>query len=114
MSNLSITPSTNFCTNSLSLLRNEDEVDKCQLENGTLVDLVTVIQEYSTPPADDYFNGYVLGLNKDPNGTLPWKDTHYTFSDYGYPRWQLVLCLLLAWILVMLSLIKGLQSLGKV
>ena len=41
-----------------------------------------------------------------------------TFSDgiddLGAPRWQLVLCLLLAWIIVCASLIKGVKSSGKV
>ena len=36
------------------------------------------------------------------------------WDNYGQLRWQLVLCLLLAWILIGLSMIKGLASYGKV
>ena len=36
------------------------------------------------------------------------------WDDYGSLRWELVLCLLLAWILIALSMIKGLASYGKV
>ena len=34
--------------------------------------------------------------------------------DMGHVRWQLALCLLLAWTVVFLCLIKGVQSSGKV
>jgi len=37
-----------------------------------------------------------------------------TIEDFGLPRWKLLLCLLLAWIVVWLVLLKGIQSLGKV
>ncbi|VDK20187.1 unnamed protein product [Taenia asiatica] len=36
------------------------------------------------------------------------------FEDFGTPVWHITLCLLLSWIVVVLSLIKGVQSLGKV
>ena len=32
----------------------------------------------------------------------------------GAPRWHLTLCLLLAWIIVFLCIIKGIKSAGKV
>ena len=35
-------------------------------------------------------------------------------TDLGPMRWHLVLCLLLAWTIVCLSLIKGVKSSGKV
>lgn len=35
-------------------------------------------------------------------------------EDIGAPRWQLALCLLLAWTLTFLSLSKGVKSTGKV
>lgn len=56
-----------------------------------------------TPP-EDYFNHVMLGL--DPY--------YHDWSHFGSLRWQLVLCLLAAWIVVCLSLIKGVQSSGKV
>jgi len=34
--------------------------------------------------------------------------------DLGQLRWQLCLCLLAAWVIVFLSLIKGIKSSGKV
>ena len=69
---------------------------------------VNTTQDNSISPAEDYFNGYVLGVVKDENGTM------HTWDDFGELKWDLSLCLLLAWILVTLSLIGGLQSLGKV
>ena len=36
------------------------------------------------------------------------------FHDMGAPQWQLFLCLLLCWVLVMLGLSTGVKSLGKV
>lgn len=49
-----------------------------------------------------HFSEYVLGL-----GDHDW-------TNWGYPRWQLVLCLLLAWIIAFLCVIKGIQTAGKV
>lgn len=37
-----------------------------------------------------------------------------SWSNWGYPRWQLVLCLALGWIIAFLCLIKGIKSAGKV
>lgn len=37
-----------------------------------------------------------------------------TWTNWGYPRWQLVLCLLLGWIIAFFCLIKGVKSAGKV
>jgi SNF family Na+-dependent transporter len=37
-----------------------------------------------------------------------------TWTNWGYPRWELVLCLLLAWIIAFFCVIKGIQSAGKV
>ena len=38
----------------------------------------------------------------------------YNWDNFGMPKWELVLCLLGAWLLVCLSLIKGVKSSGKV
>ena len=54
-------------------------------------------------PSEDYFERVVLGYQEDT-----------TWENYGSLRWELVLCLLLAWIIVGLSLIKGVKSSGKV
>ena len=66
-----------------------------------------VIQEQSISPAEDYFNGFVLGVNKDKNGT------QYNMEDFGSIRWQLVLSLFGAWVIIGLILWKGIASYGK-
>ena len=35
-------------------------------------------------------------------------------ADFGTPDWKLSLCLMLAWIIIFLCLIKGIKSSGKV
>ncbi|VUZ54515.1 unnamed protein product [Hymenolepis diminuta] len=55
----------------------------------------------TTSPAVEYYNNYVLQKSSG-------------FDDFGTPVWHMTLCLLLAWIIVVLSLIKGVQSLGKI
>lgn len=45
---------------------------------------------------------YLLGL-----GDADW-------NNWGYPRWQLVLCLALAWTIAFLCVIKGIKTAGKV
>ena len=54
-------------------------------------------------PSEDYFERVVLGYEEDTS-----------WENYGSLRWELVLCLLLAWVIVGLSLIKGVKSSGKV
>ncbi|KAG8226031.1 hypothetical protein J437_LFUL004152 [Ladona fulva] len=53
------------------------------------------------PPAEEYFNNYVLGLSKG-------------IEETGEIRFSMALCLLLAWAIVFLCLSKGVQSSGKV
>merc|ERR1712165_420878 len=57
----------------------------------------------SVSPAEDYFNYVMLG-----------KDETITWDNFGSVSWQLVLCLIAGWTIVCLSLIKGVQSSGKV
>merc|ERR1712038_314266 len=57
----------------------------------------------SVSPAEDYFNYVMLG-----------KDETITWDNFGSMSWQLVLCLIAGWTIVCLSLIKGVQSSGKV
>lgn len=54
-------------------------------------------------PAEDYLNGEVLSSYHA--GSI---------DNFGTPKWELVLSLLCAWIIVTLSLIKGVKSSGKV
>ncbi|VDO10328.1 unnamed protein product [Rodentolepis nana] len=55
----------------------------------------------TSSPAVEYYNHYVLQKSSG-------------FEDFGTPVWHITLCLLFSWIVVVLSLIKGVQSLGKI
>ncbi len=81
--------------------------DSCVGGAGGAETLEEVIEESNISPAEDYFNGKVLGLTKNREGE------QYSWDDYGTIQWELALCLLLSWIVVCLILIKGIQSLGK-
>ena len=59
-------------------------------------------------PAEDYFNRVALGL------TYNYAGDQYTWQDFGGMKWELVGCLVLTWLLVVLALIRGVSSLGKV
>ncbi|XP_074663038.1 sodium- and chloride-dependent glycine transporter 1-like isoform X1 [Tubulanus polymorphus] len=67
----------------------------------TLVANCTEKQTAINSSTEEYFYNKVLGLTDD-------------FSVTGKLKWELSLCLLLAWIIVFLVLIKGIQTLGKV
>merc|ERR1719500_920592 len=58
-------------------------------------------------PSEDYYNRVALGL------TYNYEGDQYTWENFGPLKWELVLCLAATWLLVILSLFKGLQSLGK-
>ncbi|KAJ9596671.1 hypothetical protein L9F63_012275, partial [Diploptera punctata] len=51
--------------------------------------------------SEEYFRDYALGING-----ADWE-------DFGSPRWQNVLCLLLSYIILYLCLMKGVESSGK-
>merc|ERR1711970_1505577 len=79
-----------------------DDSERLTCFNGTHnVDLNNVYARVS--PSEDYFKRTMLGLEEDT-----------TWENVGGLRWQLVLCLAIAWIIVCLCLIKGVQSSGKV
>ena len=67
-----------------------------------------VMAEYVITPAEDYFNGYVLGYTKGSSGD------QYSWYDYGHLRWQDVLCMMLVWVVELFILFKGLKVYGKV
>ena len=52
--------------------------------------------------SEDYYRNYMLGLRD------------HDWSNFGSLKWDLSLCLLTAWLMVGLCLIKGVQSSGKV
>ncbi|CAG0880461.1 unnamed protein product [Darwinula stevensoni] len=92
-----------------------EDADNCMKLNGTYynrscfdsetsiaLNLTLLVQNRTKEtPASQYFNNYVLGLSEG-------------IESSGEPRWQLVLCLLLAWSIVFLCLSKGVQTSGKV
>ncbi|WP_411025744.1 hypothetical protein, partial [Salmonella sp. s55004] len=59
------------------------------------------LKQLRTRPSEEYFERNMLQKSDSINET-------------GYVIWQLALCLLLAWIIVFLCLIKGIKSSGKV
>ena len=59
---------------------------------------------YAVAPPEDYFLHQMLGLDKQI----------HDWDNVGEMRWQMVLCLFGGWVIVCLSLIKGVQSSGKV
>ena len=67
-------------------------------------DTITINDTYPAGPSEDFFLHQMLGLEKET----------YNWDNFGIPKWDLVLCLLAAWILVCLCLIKGVKSSGKV
>ena len=59
---------------------------------------------YAVAPPEDYFLHQMLGLDKEI----------HDWDNVGGIRWQMVVCLFGGWVIVCLSLIKGVQSSGKV
>ncbi|XP_032222489.1 sodium- and chloride-dependent GABA transporter 1 isoform X2 [Nematostella vectensis] len=60
----------------------------------------TALKEYSSP-SKEFYENYVLRITPD-------------IDTFGVMRWQLVVCLILAWVLVYFCLWKGIKSSGKV
>ena len=67
-----------------------------------------MISENAITPADDYFNGFVLGFTKGSSGE------QHSWYDYGSLKWQPTLCMLLVWVVELLILFKGLKVYGKI
>ena len=44
------------------------QIDGCINENGIFEAIKDIIRDNSVSPAEDYFNGNVLGLTKNPTG----------------------------------------------
>ena len=79
-----------------------DDTKHCHA--GTINASMIEADPYIGGPSEAYYNGELLGLDKDI----------HNWNNLGELRWQLVLCLLAAWIIVCCCLIKGVQSAGKV
>uniref|UniRef100_A0A336L6B9 Transporter n=2 Tax=Culicoides sonorensis TaxID=179676 RepID=A0A336L6B9_CULSO len=92
-----------------------EEADQCEAENGTFYLKVcynhTIADQFNysglalhslkRPPAEEYFENYVLGISSG-------------IEETGSIKVSLALCLLGAWIIVFLCLCKGVKSSGKV
>ena len=78
-------------------------VESTHCYEGQINDTIKELDPYAAGPAEDYFYGELLGLDKS---IISW-------TNFGHMRWQVVLGLGIAWIIVCLSLIKGVQSFGK-
>ena len=50
------------------IIMNLQAIDGCVDENGIFEAIKDIIRDNSVSPAEDYFNGNVLGLTKNPNG----------------------------------------------
>jgi len=86
----------------LTLTEERDDSGRLMCSNGT--DNILLNKVYPrVSPSEDYFKRTVLGLEPDSS-----------WSNLGGLKWDLVLCLAAAWAIVSLSLIKGVQSSGKV
>jgi SNF family Na+-dependent transporter len=82
--------------------------NSCVLANGIQNNMSEVIKTFSISPAEDYFNGNVLGLTINATGA------QHNMENYGGLRWQLSLCLAFAWVMILAILVKGIQAYGKV
>ncbi|XP_053384842.1 sodium- and chloride-dependent glycine transporter 1-like [Mercenaria mercenaria] len=83
-----------------STCNNTWNTPNCAYDNATRV-AAQALNLTITTPTEEYYRRYVLEQSD-------------SITDFGTPRWKLTLCLLLAWIIVWLVLLKGIQSLGKV
>ncbi|KAL8618892.1 hypothetical protein ACOMHN_020311 [Nucella lapillus] len=93
------------------------DADECKKVNGSVfyhntcynatyakdMNITHLAQNISTrtPPAQDFFEVELLGMSSG-------------IDEIGNIRWQVALCLLLAWTLTFLALSKGVKSVGKV
>ncbi len=83
----------------------EYNTDRClddRLDNSTSKTQIRSNDSVTAP--QEYFNSVVLGFDS----------RHHGWDNFGQMQWHLVLCLFSAWVIVCLSLIKGVQSSGKV
>ena len=78
--------------------------DTLHCHDGKITDAEKQMDSYVVSPPEDYFKNGMYGF--DP--------AVHDWTNFGGLRWQMVLCLLGAWIIVCLCLIKGVQTSGKV
>lgn len=74
-------------------------VTHCAMSNGSSIEINSFINKVLS--SQEYFDRYVLG------------NEEATWENFGSPRWQLVLCLLFAWIIAYACVVRGVKSSGK-
>ncbi|XP_064620267.1 sodium- and chloride-dependent glycine transporter 2-like [Lineus longissimus] len=79
------------------------ELSDLQCTNNTMANCTAtrVFTGNETSPSQEYWERYVLDISSG-------------IEELGTVRWQLVICLILAWIIVFFCLVKGIKSAGKV
>ncbi|XP_042907514.1 sodium- and chloride-dependent glycine transporter 1 isoform X3 [Parasteatoda tepidariorum] len=91
------------------------DTKNCTSHNGTVLSNGTCVQQVNVSPedwaeftkhnskmaSDEYFHNFVLGITDG-------------LHDLGGMRWQLALCLFACWSIVLICLLRGVKSMGKV
>lgn len=78
--------------------------DTRHCHEGKIDETIKEADPYAVGPAEDYFNHAMLGFDK----------AEHSWTNFGGMRWEMVLCMAGAWVIVCLCSIKGVQSSGKV
>ena len=103
--NLTCTPVQTFCQH-YELKFHEGNFTHCFFPNNSAIPLKNVT--IRTSASEDFWNRKVLGMK------VFGSHVESNWSEWGGVRWPLVGCLALSWTIICLSLIKGIQSYGKV
>jgi solute carrier family 6 amino acid transporter-like protein 5/7/9/14 len=89
------------CTSHGGVMTNEQD---CVFQKDVTIDVwknVTETANNAKLPSDEFFHNFMLDISQG-------------IHDLGSIRWELALCLLLAWTIVYCALWKGIKSFGKV
>ena len=90
---------TEFCSRFNLTYDLDGTVENCTISGSLTKEFKELYMRVG--PAEDYFNRVALGL------TYNYAGDQYTWQDFGGMQWELVGCLVLTWLLVVLSLYKG-------
>merc|ERR1711971_1433384 len=88
------------CTSSGGVMTNEQD---CVFQKDVTIDVwknITETANNAKLPSDEFFHNFMLDISQG-------------IHDLGSIRWELALCLLLAWTIVYCALWKGIKSFGK-
>ena len=81
----------------------EADTDVCVDDAGYTTDIPQVVTRIT--PSEEFFNRRMYGQTVI--------GVENTWENWGNPQWEMIGCLALCWIIIALSLIKGVQSYGK-